>query len=515
MTCPVEVQPLNQSEPIRTPQLSNLNYTNQDFFALKTRLRDLIKEKFPNDFNDFIESSLAIMLMEIWAFVGDTLSFKMDQIANEVFIDTVSEVENAFRLAKLVGFQPTPPIAARALFSATITNVLSTDLTIPGGLSIDVISENTPVIYELFPTDSNNNPIFDEDIVIPAGLLVNAAIIGVEGRTTTDTFTGTGLANQNYLLTNSPVIFDSIRVSVDGLRWQRFDFFSDSQPKREFRVEFTSDYQAFIIFGNNKTGLIPSNGSQIDVTYRVGGGTVGNIITGFIDTQQNVELVGFDFSIPVAFRNYTRGEFGYNGDGIEDIRNKLPAFLRTQDRAVSGSDYKTLADLFITPFQGQIGKSTAVLRNFGCAANVIDLYVLAKNGINGLQIASDDLKASLSAEINEKKMLTDFVCIRDGIIILVDIAIDISIDKFFKKLKEEINVRVLNKVSEFFALSNWEYGQTLKDTDLIKTLSEIRELKNIDITFTTNDPDNSGDIVSAKFNEIIRSDTISINFAFE
>jgi hypothetical protein len=87
---------------------------------MKTRLIDFIKQKFSTDFSDFVESSIAIMLIENWAFIADTLSFKMDQISNEIFIDTVTETENAFRLAKLVGFQPQPPIAARSMWTASI-----------------------------------------------------------------------------------------------------------------------------------------------------------------------------------------------------------------------------------------------------------------------------------------------------------------------------------------------------------------------------------------------------------
>lgn len=513
--CDLEVTPFDLSEPIRTPHLSNLNYTNQDFFSLKERLRDYIREKFSRDFNDFVESSLGFMLIEIWAFIADTINFKNDQTANEVFIDTVTEVENAFRLAKLVGFEPTPPIAARAWISATINNALSTDLIIPGGLQLNIVSGSSPINYELFPAGPDNNPLFDEDIIIPAGSLTNSAIIGVEGTTIRDTFTGDGTIGQTITLTIAPVIFDSVRVEVDGIRWQEVDFFSDDQPRREFRVEFDSNYQAFVIFGNNNAGLIPSNSSNIEVIYRTGGGTSGNIITGFINRQRNVESPGLDFSVPVTFTNYTKGEFGYDGDGINDVRRKLPAYLRTQDRAVTGTDYKTLADQFVTPYHGQIGKSTAVLRNYGCAANIIDLYVLQKDGVQDLAIANDDLKDSLQAEIDEKKMITDYVCIRNGSVLFVDVTIDLTVDKFYKNLREELNVKVQNKVNDFFSLHNWEYGQTLRDVDLIKHLSDIREIGQFDITFTTSDPNNSGQIVTSKFYEMIRPDTITISFLFE
>ena len=122
--CPIQVNPYDQSGLSKNSPVFSLNYTNQDFYSMKTRLVNFINERFgeegtqiPEAFNDFVESDLAIMLIENWAFLADTLSFKMDQITNELFIDTVNEVENAFRLSRLVGFKPQPPIASRSLWS--------------------------------------------------------------------------------------------------------------------------------------------------------------------------------------------------------------------------------------------------------------------------------------------------------------------------------------------------------------------------------------------------------------
>src|SRR5581483_8138497 len=209
--CNFLLTPLSTSDSGQSQNRVSLNYTNQDFDSLKSRLVSYVKENFPNDFSDFIESSLAIMLIEIWAFVGDTLSFKMDQIANEVFIDTVSEVENAFRLSKLVGFTPTPPIAAKAMFSAKLSNVLPTDLVIPSALHFDLSVGGQAISYELFAADANNNAILDQDIIIPTGSLSNISIVGLEGTTITDNFTATGDINQSITLNNSPILFDSIR----------------------------------------------------------------------------------------------------------------------------------------------------------------------------------------------------------------------------------------------------------------------------------------------------------------
>jgi hypothetical protein len=301
---------------------------------------------------------------------------------------------------------------------------------------------------------------------------------------------------------------------VDGVLWREVESFTDSQPRREYRVEFDSAYRSFIIFGNNRAGMIPSVSSRIDVTYRQGGGTVGNIVTGYVQTQTQVVVPGFGFSIPVLVRNYTKGQYGYAGDTIEDIRRKLPLYLRTQDRCVSGEDYKILADQLVTPYHGQIGKSIVTLRNHGCAGNIIDIYVLALNGKNDLEEASNELKVDLNNAISTKKMLTDFICIKDGVIVYVDVAIDLTIDKFYRKFENEIKTNVENKISNLFNLHNWEFGQSLRHTDIIKILSDMPEIRQSDVNLISMDPQNSGLQVNTKFYEIIRSDTITISFNY-
>tara|TARA_Y100000034_G_scaffold125236_1_gene174497 strand:+ start:1015 stop:2556 length:1542 start_codon:yes stop_codon:yes gene_type:complete len=509
--CPFDLTPLDQSGRIQNREIISLNYTNQDFHSMKVRAVDFIKARFGNDFTDFIESDLAFVLIETWAFLADTLSFKQDQLANEIFIDTVSELENAFRLSKLVGFEPTPPIASRSMWSASIGTLLSNDLILP----TPILISTGPIDMELFPTDEDDQPVFDKPIIIQAGSLINNSVIGLEGLTNIDLITGTGEVNQAAELSNSPVIFDSVRVKVDGVPWERVDYFTESQPRKEFRVEFNSDYAAFVMFGSSRAGYIPTRGSEIEVTYRVGGGIVGNITTGAVDQQLSFDVPSVPFRFPVSFRNYTKGEFGYEGDGIEEIREDLPRYLRTQDRAVTGNDYKSLVDLFATPYSGQIGKSTVVLRNHGCAGNVIDIYVLARENDNDLVEASDTLKNELIEELDAKKMLTDYICIRDGVTIPTDVNVDITLDKIHRQFEIEIRERVERRVEDFFRLTEWDYGDNLKEADLIKALSDVREILSIDATFTTDEEDNSGDLVSARFFEIIRPAESTITFVYE
>ena len=519
--CPFTITPYSTSGIINNPPVNNIDYTNQDFWSMKTRLINFINERFgpngtelPNTFSDLVEGDIAIMLIENFAFLADLLSFKIDQTVNELFIDTVTQIENAFRISELVGFQPLPPIGASAMFVATINNPILTNINIPTPVSINISSGGITTNMELFAADSNNNPIFNQNIIIPAGQTINQSIIGIEGSTRIETFSGNGQPSQIISLSFNPVIYGSISIMVNGLSWNLVEYFTDSQPRPEYMVQFDSNWDAYIIFGNNQAGLIPTNGSLIQITYRIGGGIAGNIVSGYVNTQIMTIVPGLEFSVPINVTNYTSGTNGYAGDTVDDIRRKLPLYLSTQNRAVSGSDYQILADQFATPYNGQVGKSVAVLRNFGCAGNIIDIYILALSGTNDLAIASNELKVALNDQLVAQGMMTDFICIKDGSILTVDLNIEVTLDKFYQKFETEMSTNITNIINTFFDLDNWEYGETLQDTDIIKALSVITQIEECVVTLSTDDINNEGTIVTTSFNEIISPDQINISFTY-
>ncbi len=63
-------------------------------------------------------------------------------------------------------------------------------------------------------------------------------------------------------------------------------------------------------------------------------------------------------------------------------------------------------------------------------------------------------------------------------------------------------------------MSDWEFGQNLRESDLIKTLSLVKEAQGFDIVFTTDEESNSGSIVTAKYYEIVRPSDINISFMY-
>ena len=516
--CPFDVTPLAVSKMVTNTPIYNLNYTSQDYNSMKARLLELIQANFTNEFNDFTESSLAMMLIECWSWLADLLSFKIDQVANELFIDTVTEPENAFRIAKLVGFKPQPPLPSRAMFIASKNSVHSLDVVINAPTTVILETGISDIRYELFPADVNNNPIFGQNIVIPAGSTFNNAIVGLEGSSYHANFKSTGKANQIFALPYNSVFYNSIHVLVESSTWDQVECFSEAKPSPEYIVEYDADYKPSIIFGNGKAGLVPPQNSEIKIKFRVANIKISEVITGAFNNKIYVPVPGIPNGVTVDLNNYTKSDYGYPGDSINEIRKKLPEYLRTQNRAVTGNDYKYMANKFMSPHNGSIGKATVALRNHGCAGNIIDIIVLSQTGNYKLVKANSNLKNDLLDDLNNKKMFTDYLCIKDGEIILVDIHIDLMLDKIHKKYEEAINRKIIELIDWFFILPNWEFGQPLKESDIIKTLAEVKEVKGFEINFITAKTASGGEIVGnimPAYNEIIRPDNVNINFVYK
>ncbi len=91
---------------------SNVNYLNKDFGALKQSLMNYAKSYFPNTYRDFNETSPGMMLLEMNAYVGDVLSFYVDQQYREMLLPLAEERRNIITMAKMFGYKVKPIVPA-------------------------------------------------------------------------------------------------------------------------------------------------------------------------------------------------------------------------------------------------------------------------------------------------------------------------------------------------------------------------------------------------------------------
>jgi len=127
----------------------NIQYINKDFSELRRSLIDYSKTYFPTTYNDFTPASPGMLFMEQAAYVGDVLSFYLDNQIQENFLQYARQPNNLYELAYMFGYKP------------NVTQVAVVD--------IDV--------YQQLPykgTSPNREPDFDYALFIEPNTILNS-----------------------------------------------------------------------------------------------------------------------------------------------------------------------------------------------------------------------------------------------------------------------------------------------------------------------------------------------------
>ena len=82
------------------------DFQSYDFETLRKSFVDYLRLYYPETFNDYIESSEFIALLDVMAFMGQALAFRNDLNARENFLDTAERRDSVVRLANLVSYTP-------------------------------------------------------------------------------------------------------------------------------------------------------------------------------------------------------------------------------------------------------------------------------------------------------------------------------------------------------------------------------------------------------------------------
>ena len=84
----------------------NADFKSYDFETLRRTMISYLQENYPEDFNDFIDSSEYIALIDLIAYLGQNLSFRIDLNARENFLETAQRRDSILRLAQLISYRP-------------------------------------------------------------------------------------------------------------------------------------------------------------------------------------------------------------------------------------------------------------------------------------------------------------------------------------------------------------------------------------------------------------------------
>jgi len=359
------------------PSLEKVKYTQLDYDSIKQGIIDYIVSNYPSVQNDFFESNAGVMLLDILSWINDTLALRADFLANEAYLPTAATNRAIRLLLSYIGYYPSgsaPSVgdvritlqdADSALFVGGATNqdiVISTRL---NRYQVSIVDNaGNPLVYEVFKSPSD----LESSVIFPAGSVVEDSITAtlIEGRTVNQSVQLPNNVSPNFIITpgDNNIIGNNIQVKVNGVTWRMTQNFAyENGPTNTFEVRRTDADLYQIVFGDDVFGAIPPANGLVDITYRVGGGSVGNISLGVMNTIQTISVNGV---LPATFQfyNYTATTGGKNDEDLEFSRKIAPKNFAAQLRTVTGEDYTVYAVGYKDGTNGSISKALSTIRPY-------------------------------------------------------------------------------------------------------------------------------------------------------
>jgi len=141
----------------------DIRYIDKDFNSFRNALVNYSKTYFPDTYNDFTDTSTGMLFMEMASYVGDVLSFYLDNQIQETFIQKARQQENLYQMAYLLGYKPKVTTAASVDidFYQQVPSKFEGGEYVPDFDYAMIIPENTQITSNL---DNSQNFII-EDVI--------------------------------------------------------------------------------------------------------------------------------------------------------------------------------------------------------------------------------------------------------------------------------------------------------------------------------------------------------------
>ena len=289
----------------------------------------------------------------------------------------------------------------------------------------------------------------------------------------------------------------------------------------------TNNYNEASTFFTQEYGLAPSG--NLNVKYLVGGGISSNVPANdltVIDTSgvyyKNGNpggAISTTVLASVVSSNPDPSTGGRNGDTIDEVRQNALYSFSTQLRSVTKDDYIVRA-LSMPSYYGTIAKAyisqdftknpqqtVSYTQDYNPLS--LDLYILSYNSSKQLTMATTTLKNNLVTYLNEYRMVTDAINIKDAYYINIGVNFDITILSGYSN--KDVLTTCISTLQDHFNIDKWQINQPITLSDITSKLLQVKGVKSIIKLEVVNKQDNTGttysqygyDIVGATKNENI------------
>ena len=533
-----------------SPDLRRLDFSALDYQSMLRASTEYIQTYHPTQFNDFMSSNGYIMLLEILCYLANVLSERSDILCDESFLSTAQTSEAVVNHLALINQSINQATPANVDIQITFSSPVPVEVQIPTPVVFTFPGpDGSPVNYEVYRAPGD----FTSPISIPAN---KAGVIawGIEGITASPLIVvSPGGPNQFIDLTAANVLGAPITVTITSgnttTQWLQVPIIQKSGPNDEvYEVDYISNTDTRIVFGDDTAGKSPLAGDTITVTYRIGGGVRGRIATGTINESRPVTpLPPLSATIPASFTNPVPSQGGTDLETLDSAKSRAPKDFATHNCIVTGEDYGTLAASYSHPVYGTVAKAVGTIRtgiqpyvadiaqqvraasDLDTAVqimmdkfinrNIVEVYVLAEGPGDVPVVPSVGLKEGLAQYLSELNVLTDEVQVKDGGIRFVDVQATIIINRSADA--GTVKTAVQNAINSFFDIANFDFGTPLYVSNLYMTLQNIPGVKYVNIFQPSNDilnVDKSGASdqgIYVGYNEVIALGNVDLKFYFE
>jgi len=280
---------LNQDWTRIYQTFKNADFKSYDFENLRRVIITYLRENYPEDFNDYVESSEYLALIDAVAFLGQSLAFRIDLASRENFIELAERKESVLRLARMLGYNAKRNFSAKGLLKFNTVSTTEEIIDSNGkNLANQIITWNDP---------TNTNWLEQFILVLNSAMADNTEFGRSQGNATIQ-----GIPTEQY----------------------RFRTISNEVPIYTFDKTVAGRGMAFEVvstaFKNAETPYEepPVPGNQLGFIYRNDGSGPGSANTGFylMFKQGSLELADFSIDVPTTNEKISIDSVNINNDDI-------------------------------------------------------------------------------------------------------------------------------------------------------------------------------------------------------
>ncbi len=411
---------------VLNPYYTVMKLTNLTFETVKQELINMVKEKYPDQWNDFNQSNLGVVFIELIAGITDKLAFYINQLANEMFLATAKQRASVVKIAKMLGYTPKRAVPATGTVIFSLQGLHNVDINIPAGTRLKAGNIYVETV---------------ENSVIRAGQTQTTALAIQRDRIEV-VYTAKGETFEKFFISNEKA-YDFL-VYVDGVLYQETDSFITQVENNTYKVlEDINGYWIEIY------KLMP--GSRVRIIAFTTEGQNGNISSNTLKLEDVIKDIQGNI-IPVQVFN-TVFTGGKDKESIDEIKRNAIIYLKSNNRAITKEDYEGLVITNVP----EVAKVCAMSPSPG----VVDVYICQFDGSNFVG-ATTEVKDKVARYLGDVKALTDKVVIKDMPFNHCNVSIKIKISSGYNA--NTVRTEIERRIKEYFY--KLSPGQAVSISDL-------------------------------------------------